>query len=62
MVPTKTLRSPSYILNVQSLTADQVIYFVTRDIYEKSKPDEFLLQFLEESIKAFSLDIENLLQ
>ena len=34
------------------LTTDQVAYFVTRDIYEKSKPDEGILQFLEELIKA----------
>ena len=42
------------------LTADQVAYFVTRDIYKKSKPDEFLLQFLEESIKTFFSEIEKL--
>ena len=36
------------------LTTDQVAYFVTKDIYEKSKPDECFFQFLEESIKAFS--------
>ena len=33
---------------------------MTKDIYEKSKPDECLLQFLEESIKAFSSEIEKL--
>ena len=43
------------------LTTDQVAYFVTKDIYEKSKPDECLLQFLEESIKAFSSEIEKLI-
>ena len=42
------------------LTTDQVANFVTKDIYEKSKPDECLLQFLEESIKAFSSEIEKL--
>ena len=42
-------------------TLDQVAYFVTKDIYEKSKPDECLLQFLEESIKAFSSEIEKLI-
>ena len=35
--------------------------FLTKDIYEKSKPDECLLQFLEESIKAFSSEIEKLI-
>ena len=43
------------------LTTDQVAYFVTKHIYEKSKPDEYLLQFLEESIKAFSSEIETLI-
>ena len=43
------------------LTTDQVAYFVTKDIYEKSKPDQCLLQFLEESIKAFSSKIEKLI-
>ena len=43
------------------LSTDQVAYFVTNDIYEKSKPDEYLLQFLEESIKVFSSDIEKLI-
>ena len=43
------------------LTTDQVAYFVTKDIYEKSKPDECLLKFLEESIKAFSSEIEKLI-
>ena len=43
------------------LRTDQVAYFVTKDIYEKSKPDQCLLQFLEESIKAFSSKIEKLI-
>ena len=43
------------------LTTDQVAYFVTKDIYEKSKPDECFFQFLEESIKAFSSKIEKLI-
>ena len=43
------------------LTKDQAAYFVTKDIYEKSKPDECLLQFIEESIKAFSSEIEKLI-
>ena len=42
------------------LTAGQITYFVTMDIYKKSKPDECLIQFLEESIKAFS-EIEKLI-
>ena len=42
------------------ITTDQVAYFVTKDIYKKSKPDQCLLQFLEESIKAFSSEIEKL--
>ena len=42
------------------LTTGQVAYFVTKDIHEKSKPDECLIQFLEESIKAFS-EIEKLI-
>ena len=33
---------------------------MTKDIHEKSKPDECLNQFLEESIKAFS-EIEKLI-
>ena len=33
---------------------------MTKDIYKKSKPDQCLLQFLEESIKAFSSEIEKL--
>ena len=43
------------------LTTDHVAYFVTKDIYEKSTPDECLLQFLEESIKTFSSEIEKLI-
>ena len=43
------------------LATDKVAYFMTKDIYEKSKPDECLLQFLEESIKAFSSEIEKLI-
>ena len=43
------------------LTTDQVANSVTKDIYEKSKPDECLLQFEEESIKAFSSEIEKLI-
>ena len=43
------------------LTKDQAAYFVTKDIYEKSKPDECLLQFIEEFIKAFSSEIEKLI-
>ena len=43
------------------LTTDQVTYLVTKDIYEKLKPDECLLQFLEWSIKAFSSEIEKLI-
>ena len=43
------------------LTKDQAAYFVTKDIYEKSKPDECLLQFIEDSIKAFSSEIEKLI-
>ena len=43
------------------LTKDQAAYFVTKDIYEKSKPDECLLQFIEESIKAFSSEIEKII-
>ena len=42
------------------LTTDRVAYFVTEDIYKKSKADECLLQFLEES-KAFSSEIEKLI-
>ena len=40
------------------LATDQVAYFVTKDIYKKLKPDECLLQFLAESIKVFSSEIE----
>ena len=40
------------------LTTDQVTYFVTNNIYEKSKPNECFLEFLEESIKPFSSEIE----
>ena len=43
------------------LTTDQVAYFVTKDIYKKLEPNECLLQFLEESIKAFSSEIEKLI-
>ena len=43
------------------LATDKVAYFMTKDIYEKSKPDECLLQFLEESIKAFFSEIETLI-
>ena len=43
------------------LTTDQVSYFVTKGIYKKSKADECLLQFLEESIEAFSSEIEKLI-
>ena len=43
------------------LTTDQVAYFVTKDIYKKLEPNEWLLQFLEESIKAFSSEIEKLI-
>ena len=43
------------------LTTDQVAYFVTKDIYKKSKPDECFLQFLEEFIKAFSSEFEKLI-
>ena len=42
------------------ITTDQVAYFVIKDIYKKSKPDQCLLQFLEESIKAFSSETEKL--
>ena len=42
------------------LTTGQITYFVTVDIFKKSKPDECLIQFLEESIKAFS-EIEKLI-
>ena len=34
---------------------------MTKDVYKKSKPDEYLLQFPEESIKAFSSKIEKLI-
>ena len=43
------------------LTTDEVAYFVTKDIYEKPKLDECLLQFLDESTKAFSSEIEKLI-
>ena len=46
---------------VKNFLRDQVAYFVTKDIYEKSNPDECLLLFLEESIKAFSSEIEKLI-
>ena len=46
------------ILAKNFLTTNQVVYFVRKDIYEKSKPDVCLLQFLEESIKTFSSEIE----
>ena len=42
------------ILAKKFLTTDKVNHFVTKDTDNKSKPDECLLQFLEESIKAFS--------
>ena len=43
------------------LTTDQVAYFVTKNIYEKSKPYECLLQFLKGSINVFSSEIEKLI-
>ena len=44
------------------LTTDQVAYFVTKNIYEKSKPYECLLPFLKGSINVFSSEIEKLIQ
>ena len=35
---------------------------MTKDIYEKPKPYESLLHFLEESIKVFSSEIEKLIE
>ena len=60
-LPLKDYKDLTEIPAKNFLTTDQVAYFVTKDIYEKLEPNEWLLQFLEESIKAFSSEIEKLI-